>query len=219
MVQDDSDVGGRFLSVGLFHNQHLVNQADHVALALAHVGSLSVRRLHRLLSSQNTGLNPQLAGRPGLDAGLVVAHKAALGIVARLKILANPVSILTSESSAGQEDYMSMAFPTISRLYDMVELVKLILAYECLGGLTALSLRDALAGDGCERFRISLNQLLCPSLETVPLAQMWRTFWGCLKRPFSTTFCKFNVGKYGAQSCSETPQRNRERLRHFRNYK
>ncbi|MEM7112890.1 MAG: aromatic amino acid ammonia-lyase [Chloroflexota bacterium] len=137
-----------FLSVGLFHNQHLVNQADQVALNIAHIGNLSVRRLHRLLSPQNTGLNPQLAARPGLDAGLVVAQKAALGILARLKLLANPVSIMTEESSAGQEDYMSMAFPTIARLYEMVSLTKMILAYELLAGLTALNLRTGKAGDG-----------------------------------------------------------------------
>ena len=152
----------RFLSVGSFHNQHLVNQADAVALALAHVGVLSVRRLHRLLSSDNTGLNPQLAGRPGLDAGLVVAHKAALGLEARLKLLANPVSIHTGESSAGQEDYMSMAFPTIARLYEMVDLVEMILAYELMGGLTALNLRPQKAGDGVEAIRAQFKDLIEP---------------------------------------------------------
>ena len=132
----------------LFHNQHLVNQADHIAIALAHVGALSSRRLHRLLNSYNTGLKAQLAPRPGLDAGLVVAHKATVGLVARLQQLASPVSFLTAESSAGQEDYMSQAIPTIARLYDMVELTKMILSYELLGGLTALRHRPQTAGDG-----------------------------------------------------------------------
>jgi len=164
MVQDHSSAGGRFLSVGLFHNQHLVNQADHVALALAHVGSLSVRRLHRLLCRKNTGLTPQLAARPGLDVGLVVAHKAALGLQTRLKHLANPVSIMTGESSAGQEDYMSMAFPTIERLYDMAELVKIILAYECLGGLTALNQRADKPGDGVAAIQDYFRPHIAPLL-------------------------------------------------------
>ncbi|MEM7801168.1 MAG: aromatic amino acid lyase, partial [Chloroflexota bacterium] len=151
-----------FLSVGSFHNQHLVNQADAVALALAHVGVLSVRRLHRLLSKDHTGLNPQLAARPGLDAGLVVAHKAALGLEARLKLLTNPVSIHTGESSGGQEDYMSMAFPTIARLFDMIEIVKMILAYELLGGLTALNLRPERAGDGVEAIRSRFGTTIAP---------------------------------------------------------
>lgn len=162
MVTDDSEVGGRFLSVGLFHNQHLVNQADQVALALAHVANLSARRLHRLLSASNTGLTQQLAGRPGLDAGLVVAHKAAIGLTARIIHLANPVSIQTNESSSGQEDYMSMAFPTIARLYDMVTLGKMVLAYECLGGMVALSKREQRAGDGVT----AVQQQLAPLIPT-----------------------------------------------------
>ena len=162
MVADEGPAGGAFLSVGLFHNQHLVNHADHVAVALAHVASLSVRRLHRLLSQGNTGLNPQLAARPGLDAGLVVAQKAALGLEARVKLLANPVSIHTGESSAGQEDYMSMAFPTIGRLFEMAGLVEMMLAYELLAGLTALKLRTERAGDGVVAIQEKFKPIVAP---------------------------------------------------------
>ena len=153
MVTNGSALPGGFLSVGLFHNQHLVNQLDHVALALAHMGSLSVRRLHRLLSKQSTKLNAQLAARPGLDIGLVATQKAALGLETRLKILANPISMITGESSLGQEDYMSMAIPTISRLFDMAELVQMILAYELLGGLTALEQRSALSSTSSDKLK------------------------------------------------------------------
>ena len=140
--------GNRMLSVGNFHNQHLVNQVEHLALALAHVGSLSERRLHRLMNADNTGLNPQLAMRPGLDAGLVVTHKASIDLAARLKLLAQPVSLHTSETSDGQEDYMSMAIPAISRLYDMAQLLRIMLAYELLAGMTAVQMRDQAPGDG-----------------------------------------------------------------------
>lgn len=154
--------GGQFLSVGLFHNQHLVNQVDHVAIALTHVGVLSMRRLHRLLNAANTGLNPQLAARPGLDAGLVVAQKAALGLTARLKQLAAPLSIMTEESSAGQEDYMSMAFPTIGRIYPMIDLTEMLLAYELLGGLTAIAQRGATVGAGVQRVVNHFAKLIPP---------------------------------------------------------
>ena len=140
--------GDRMLSVGSFHNQHLVNQIDHLALALAHVGCLSERRLHRMMATDNTGLNAQLAARPGLDAGLVVTHKASIDLTARLRLLAQPVSLLTSETSDGQEDYMSMAIPAISRLYEMAQLSRAVLAYELLAGITALRLRRKTPGDG-----------------------------------------------------------------------
>lgn len=140
--------GDRLLSVGGFHNQHLTNQAEQVALALAHLGSLAERRLHRLLDGDCTGLEPQLAPRPGLDAGLVVAHKACIDLSARLRILAQPVSLYTGETSGGQEDYMSLAVPALIRLGEMESLTRAILAYELLAGMTAVRLRAGRPGDG-----------------------------------------------------------------------
>ncbi|MFT5115947.1 MAG: histidine ammonia-lyase [Parasphingorhabdus sp.] len=146
----------RLLSVGVFHCQHLCSQFDAVAIALAHVGQLSERRLHRLLDSQHTGLNTQLAPRPGLDAGMVVVHKASIDLVARLKLLAQPVSLHTQESSLGQEDYMAMSIPAAQRLQDMAELVEQIFAYELLAGLTALRQRDQLPGACIQEFVLPL---------------------------------------------------------------
>jgi histidine ammonia-lyase len=139
--------GERLLSVGCFHNQHLVNQVEQAALALAHVGSLAERRLHRLLDAADTGLSTQLAARPGLDAGLVVTQKAAIDIAARLKLLAQPVSLYTGETSAGQEDYMALAVPALLRLFDMDELLRSLLAYELLAGIAALRQREASPGE------------------------------------------------------------------------
>lgn len=140
--------GERLLSVGCFHNQHLVNQVEHTALALAHLGSLSERRLHRLLDPDCTGLNAQLAARPGLDAGLVVTQKACIDLAARLRVLAQPVSLHTAESSGGQEDYMALCIPALARLFDMAELTRAILAYELLAAITAVRLRAQTPGDG-----------------------------------------------------------------------
>jgi histidine ammonia-lyase len=168
IVADDSPAGGRFLSVGLFHNQHLVNQVEQVALALAHLGCLSERRLHRLLNPASSGLAPQLAARPGLDAGLVVAHKAALDLAARLRMLAQPVSLSTGDSSGGQEDYMSLAVPAIARLYNMVELVTAVLAYELLAGLVALDQRSGRPGDGVRRLHAYLRQTIPPMTRDRP---------------------------------------------------
>ena len=128
----------RLLSVGSFQSQHLANQLDAVAIGLAHVGQLSEKRFHRMMNPENTGLNAQLAMRPGLDAGLVVAHKACIDICARLKLLANPVTLSVSDTSMGQEDYMSLAVPAAERLFEMAALVEALLAYEMLGGSTAV---------------------------------------------------------------------------------
>jgi histidine ammonia-lyase len=162
--------GERMLSVGSFHNQHLANQVEHVALALAHVGALSERRLHRLLSAENTGLNPQLAARPGLDAGLVVTQKASIDLAARLRVLAQPVSLLTSETSDGQEDYMSMAIPALGRLDDMLQLCRALLAYELLGGIVAVRMRAQQPGDGVAALIDYFEPLIAPLTRDRPLA-------------------------------------------------
>jgi histidine ammonia-lyase len=154
--------GGQLLSVGVFHNQHLVNQAEHTAIALAHLAALSERRLHRLLNPVNTGLTAQLAGRPGLDAGLVVAHKATIDIMARLRIMAQPVSLATGDTSGGQEDYMSLAIPTIARLLDMERLTKAVLAYELLAGTTALDQRKQMPGETVRAVYNAVRQSVPP---------------------------------------------------------
>ena len=153
LLVTEDDGRSRLLSVGLFHDQHLVNQVDHTALCLAHVGILSQRRLHRLLDADMTGLSTQLAARPGLDAGLVVTQKASLGLEARLRTLVQPVSLYTGESSAGQEDYMTMGIPAVSRLFEMAETVEAMLAYEFLAGLVALTSRNGKPGSGVGRVR------------------------------------------------------------------
>jgi len=158
------------LSVGSFHNQHLVNQVEHVALALAHVGCLSERRLHRLLNADNTGLNAQLAARPGLDAGLVVTQKASIDLAARLRLLAQPVSLFTSETSDGQEDYMSMAIPALMRLEEMAQLCRAMLAYELLAGVTAVRMRAQQPGDGVLAVMDYFAPLVAPLERDRPLA-------------------------------------------------
>ena len=141
-------VGERLLSVGSFHNQHLTNQTEQVALALAHLACLGERRLHRLLNAEHTGLAPQLAARPGLDAGLVVTHKACIDYCARLRLLAQPVSLHTGETSGGQEDYMALAIPALARLDEMDRLTRMLLASELLAGIVAVRQRKQAPGDG-----------------------------------------------------------------------
>ena len=153
---------GRLLSVGCFHNQHLVNDIEAVALALAQAAVLGERRLHRLLDAGITGLSPQLAARPGVDAGLVAAHKAAVDLAARLRALAQPVSLHTAESSGGQEDFMALSMAALARLLEMVELGRALLACELLAALAALRQRDAIPGRGVAALVDYLGDAVAP---------------------------------------------------------
>jgi histidine ammonia-lyase len=53
------------------------------------------------MGQHQTGLNPQLVPRPELDVDLVVVHKACIDLVARVRLAAQPMSLLTSETSVG----------------------------------------------------------------------------------------------------------------------
>ena len=80
---------------------HYLNARDVQTLDMTtQVTCLSECRSHRLMGEHQTGLNPQLVPRPGLDADLVVAHKVCIDLVARVRLAAQPMSLLTSETSA-----------------------------------------------------------------------------------------------------------------------
>ncbi|MBT3974050.1 MAG: hypothetical protein HOE99_09590 [Acidiferrobacteraceae bacterium] len=81
---------------------HCLNARDVQALDMTtQVICLSECRLHRLMGQHQTGLNPQLVPRPELDVDLVVVHKACIDLVARVRLAAQPMSLLTSETSVG----------------------------------------------------------------------------------------------------------------------
>ena len=153
-----------FLSVGNFHAQHLVGAVESATQGLIHVASLAERRIHRLLDGNATGLAPQLAARPGLDAGLVVVHKACVDHGARARMLAAPISVMTGETSFGQEDYMSMAIPASERALDALGHMRTIIAGELLVSARALDLRRQRPGEGVQHAHNWIRQLV-PSLE------------------------------------------------------
>lgn len=143
----------RVLSSGTFHNQHLVNVLEELALAIAQVGLLSVRRVHRLLDPRFSGLRPQLASKPGLDRGLVVVHKAMLAYAARMRLLASPTSLEQADASFGQEDAMTMIFPVIDRLLEISDLLGILAAHELYVAMVAVDERDELPGAAVEALR------------------------------------------------------------------
>jgi len=145
---ESSPAFGRLVHSGNFHCAALTAEVEAAALALAQVGLLSERRLHRLLDHRHSGLAPQVALRPGLDAGLIILHKAALGHAAKLKSLAIPPSLQHGDSSFGQEDVMTMIFPALDRLAEIDRLTRLVAAHELYAALVAIDQRGEKPGRG-----------------------------------------------------------------------
>jgi histidine ammonia-lyase len=130
-----------FYPSGNFHSQALSLALDNVAIAMTQIGSLSEKRLHRLLDSRYSGLPDQLsadAARGG--SGLVSMHKAVVGLVAENRLLASPASIHAADTSSGQEDFQAFTGLAYSKLITLLDNVELALSYELVAARQAHAL-------------------------------------------------------------------------------
>jgi histidine ammonia-lyase len=131
------------LSAGNFHGQPLALHLDFLAIALAEIGSISERRLYRLVEG-NRGLPPFLTSNPGLESGLMIAQYTAASIVSQNKQLCTPAVVDTIDSSNGQEDHVSMGANAATKCLKVVENVERIQAIELLTTARAMQFRRPL---------------------------------------------------------------------------
>jgi histidine ammonia-lyase len=126
------------LSGGNFHAEPVAFAADHLALAIAEIGSLSERRLALLTDPKMSGLPPFLVPESGLNSGFMVTQIAAAALVAENKMLAHPASVDSIPTSAGQEDHVSMATHGARRLLEMADNAATVVASELLAAAQGL---------------------------------------------------------------------------------
>ncbi len=131
------------VSGGNFHGQPLAINLDYLAIAMAEIGNISERRTYLLISGQR-GLPPFLVKSAGLDSGLMIAQYTAASIVSKNKLLCTPASVDSIVSSNGQEDHVSMGANAATKLYEVIENVKTVLAIELINAAQALEFRRPL---------------------------------------------------------------------------
>ncbi|RZK62175.1 MAG: aromatic amino acid lyase, partial [Hymenobacter sp.] len=127
------------LSGGNFHGQPLALALDHLALAVAELGSISERRTAQLVSGQR-GL-PAFLVAPGLNSGFRIPQATAAGIVSQNKQLCTPASADSIPGSSGHEDHVSMGANAATKARRVVENVEQILGIELMAAAQALDLR------------------------------------------------------------------------------
>jgi len=135
------DTGG-VISAGNFHGEPLAVMLDHLKVAASELGTMSERRIFKLLSGTR-GLPPFLATDPGLDSGLMIVQYTAASIVARNKMRAMPASVDTIDSSNGQEDHVSMGANAGLQLLAVIHGSQEILGCELLTASQALHFRPS----------------------------------------------------------------------------
>lgn len=133
--QDD-----QIVSAGNFHGQPLALAMDFLAIALAELGSISERRIYKLISGTR-GLPSFLAQQPGLNSGYMIVQYSAASIVSQNKQLCTPSSVDTIDSSNGQEDHVSMGANAATKCKRVLDNVISVTALEWLTACQAFDFR------------------------------------------------------------------------------
>ncbi len=134
----DDPTQGEVLSGGNFHGAPVALCLDYAAVALATLGTISERRVERLVNPDLSGLPAFLSPAPGLNSGLMLAQVTAASLVAENAVLAHPASPATLPTSAGKEDHVSMGMTAALKFAQVTENVGHILAIELLCAAQAL---------------------------------------------------------------------------------
>jgi histidine ammonia-lyase len=131
------------VSGGNFHGQPLALIFDYLAIALAELGSISERRVYRLIAGQRD-LPEFLVANPGLNSGFMIPQYTAAAIVSQNKQLCTPSSVDSIPSSNEQEDHVSMGANGATKLLRVAENLEKILAIELFTAIQALEFRRPL---------------------------------------------------------------------------
>lgn len=150
---DEDDV----VSAGNFHGQPLALSMDFLAIALAELGSISERRVYKLISGTR-GLPAFLVAEPGLNSGFMIPQYTAASIVSQNKQLCAPASIDSIDSSNGQEDHVSMGSNAATKLYRVIENCYSIQGIELLNAAQAMDFRTEKSSDRIESLRAAYRK-------------------------------------------------------------
>jgi histidine ammonia-lyase len=131
------------VSGGNFHGQPLAIIFDYLAIALAELGSISERRVYRLIAGQRD-LPEFLVANSGLNSGFMIPQYTAASIVSQNKQLCTPSSVDSIPSSNEQEDHVSMGANGATRLLRVAENLEKIIAIELFTAIQALEFRRPL---------------------------------------------------------------------------
>jgi len=157
---------GEVLSGGNFHGQPVATALDLMAIALTQLGGISERRIDRMVNPLTSELPPFLAGKPGLESGMMMAQVSAAALASENKVLAHPASVDSIPTSGNKEDYVSMGMAAALKLKPILSNVASILAVELLTASHALDrLAPLKSGALAEKARHLVRQAAAPLRE------------------------------------------------------
>eukprot|EP01016_Furgasonia_blochmanni_P043165 TRINITY_DN5818_c0_g1_i6.p1 TRINITY_DN5818_c0_g1~~TRINITY_DN5818_c0_g1_i6.p1 ORF type:complete len:434 (+),score=55.54 TRINITY_DN5818_c0_g1_i6:571-1872(+) len=131
---------GFMISGGNFHGEYPAKALDYLCIAIHEIGSISERRLDRMVNPHTSQLPPFLTQTPGLCSGFMIPHCTAAALVSENKVYCHPASIDTIPTSGGQEDHVSMGGFAARKALKVVANIERILAIELLAACQAIDL-------------------------------------------------------------------------------
>ena len=159
-------VSGEVLSGGNFHGAPLAFVLDFLGIATTELGSISERRVDRMLDPQHSsGLPPFLARRAGLESGYMLAQYTAAALVAECRVLAHPASVDSIPTSGSQEDHVSMGWGAGRKLGQILDRIERVVAIELLVAAQGVEYRRPLAPSTENQSLLELIRTLVPSLD------------------------------------------------------
>ncbi|KAM7377861.1 hypothetical protein PAMA_012993 [Pampus argenteus] len=129
---------GETISGGNFHGEYPAKALDYLAIGVHELGSISERRIERLVNPSLSELPAFLVNDGGLNSGFMIAHCTAAALVSESKALCHPSSVDSLSTSAATEDHVSMGGWAARKALRVVEHVEQVLAIELLAACQAL---------------------------------------------------------------------------------
>ncbi len=169
---------GRVISQGNFHGAPLAWAADTLNLALSFLGSISERRVDKILSgTYEKSLHTYLAERPGVDNGLMLLQYQAASLVNYNKVLTHPASSDSIPTAQGQEDHVSMGMNAVLKLLDLINNLYSLVTIELYVSFEAVRRQGLeLSGRGTRRFFDENSKFLTPFKEDRSLSRELEDF-------------------------------------------
>ncbi|TDD17970.1 HAL/PAL/TAL family ammonia-lyase [Nonomuraea diastatica] len=143
----ETDEGYEVISGGNFHGQSPAQAMDLLAIALTDLGSISERRLARLLDpAMSLGLPRNLnAGPAGVNTGYANVQCSMSALVMENRTLSAPGSIDSIPGKGNAEDHVSNSAWCARKARTVVDNVEQIVSAEMLMAAQALALVEPLA--------------------------------------------------------------------------
>ena len=133
---------GSVISGGNFHGEPMALAMDFLGIALSEIASISERRLERMVNaSLSNGLNPFLCTDPGINSGFMIIQYSAASMASENKVLAHPACVDNIQSSANQEDFVSMGTTAARKCSSIIQNVYSVLGFELFTTCQGVDLR------------------------------------------------------------------------------